>query len=509
MRLISDYHTHSKYSRFFHGRNKIMEMAISANAMGLNEIGITDHGFKHFFRTNKAKLKKARAEIDEINTWSRTKVLLGVEADIISEDGKLDVDNETLAMLDILVIGYHRMIKTDFAGFFGNVSNTEEARKRCTKAFINAINSYPVTIVSHLDSVLKTDLYEIGCACRDNNVLVEINNRHSKWTKEQVEALVASGCLFVVSSDAHRREDVGKVDNAFDIIRKFEIPTEYVINVEFSLDEKSEDHKEADYYYSIYQQKQSEKQEEIAANEYKKKTEFTESLSDEMEKALMEIAAEKGIEYNRPTEKSEEPEQSDFVKAINFVEDDDIIERAKEHIAKLERMQREAEEQRAQEVQTPAESLSEIKEQFEENAQADVHESAEPVEEAEPEEDSENPVIAALKDFHAKSKAPKEEPQVVEEVEEEIYEEPAELVEEVKPAPVQIVDTTRSNNLGIFNSVISEIKGTNKKAEPKEEEKKEEKPKEEPKKRKSFGGFMGAGGIVGTAEDNKTSKTDK
>ncbi|MBP3581757.1 MAG: PHP domain-containing protein, partial [Clostridia bacterium] len=140
MRLISDYHTHSKYSRFFHGRNKIMEMAISANAMGLSEIGITDHGFKHLFRTNKAKLKKARAEIDEINTWSKTKVLLGVEADIISEDGKLDVDNETLAMLDILVIGYHRMIKTNFAGFFGNVPNTEEARKRCTRAFINAIN---------------------------------------------------------------------------------------------------------------------------------------------------------------------------------------------------------------------------------------------------------------------------------------------------------------------------------------------------------------------------------
>lgn len=498
MRLISDYHTHSKYSRFFHGKNKIMEMAISANAMGLSEIGITDHGFKHLFRTNKAKLKKARAEIDEINTWSKTKVLLGIEADIISEDGKLDVDNETLAMLDILVIGYHRMIKTNFAGYFGNVSNTEEARKRCTRAFINAINSYPVTIVSHLDSVLKTDLYEIGCACRDNNVLVEINNRHNKWTKEQVDALVDSGCLFVVSSDAHRREDVGKVDNAFDIIKKYEIPTEYIINVEFAQDEKSEDHREADYYYSIYQQKKAEREEKIVENEIKKKTEFTESLSDEMEKALREIAEEKGMEYHKPEEKEiEEIDQSEFVKNINFVEDDDIIERAKAHIAKLERMQMEAEMQAAaNELVVESETTPEV-----------VAEPEIEVEPAQEEEDTENPVIAALKDFRAKADMAKttkvEEP---EEVQEAVIEEVP--VAKVEPTPVKIVDTTRSNNLGSFNSIMSEIKGTNKKEEPKEEVI-EQKPAEEPKKRKGFGGFMGAGGIVGTAENNKSSKTDK
>lgn len=474
MRLISDFHTHSKYSRFFHGRNKIMEMAISANAMGLNEIGITDHGFKHLFRTNKAKLKKARAEIDEINTWSKTKVLLGIEADIISEDGKLDVDNETLAMLDILVIGYHRMIKTDFAGYFGTTGNSEAARQKCTRAFINAINSYPVTIVSHLDSVLKTDLYEIGCACRDNNVFVEINNRHSNWTKEQVEALVASGCLFVVSSDAHRREDVGVVDNAFDIIRKFEIPTEYVINVEFEQDEKSEDHREADYYYSIYKQKQAEKQDKVEAEEEKKKTEFTESLSDEMEKALKAIAEEKGIDYKAPEKKEEDAEeQSDFVQSINFVDDgDELIERAKAHIAKLEQMEREA-----------ALNAEEEKESID------------------------NPIGEALKDFRSQATVN------VQEHEEEVQEDPEvdepEVQEEVKIEPVKIVDTTRSNNLGSFNSIISEIKDTNKKPEPKKEEVEPEKPVEEPKKRRSFGGFMGAGGIVGTAESNKSSKTDK
>ena len=114
MRLIADYHIHSKFSRFFHGKNTIEELVCAANSMGLKEIAITDHGFKHWCSTSKRKLKKARAIIDEINEWSSTKVLLGIEANIIAEDGTIDVDNETLAMLDILIVGYHKLIKTDY-----------------------------------------------------------------------------------------------------------------------------------------------------------------------------------------------------------------------------------------------------------------------------------------------------------------------------------------------------------------------------------------------------------
>ena len=216
MKLLADLHTHSKNSRFNHGKNTIEEMAIAANEMGLVEIGITDHGYAHFFRTTKSKIRQARKIVDEINTWSKTKVLLGVEADIISENGDLDIDNETLAMLDILVVGYHKMIFTDFANFFGKTPKTPEARKKCTNAFINAINKYPVTMVSHLDSILKTDLYEIGKACRQRGTLVEINNRHNKWNEKQIDDLIVSGCLFAVSSDAHSREKVGDVDRALD-----------------------------------------------------------------------------------------------------------------------------------------------------------------------------------------------------------------------------------------------------------------------------------------------------
>lgn len=315
MKLLADLHTHSKGSRFFHGKNTIEEMAREANSIGLKEIAITDHGFKHLCHTSKAYLKNARKVIDEINEWSQTKVLLGVEANIISEDGTIDVDIETLSLLDILVVGYHKMIKTDFAGFFGGVSKTEEARQKCTNAYLNAIKKYPITIISHPDSVLDTDLFEIGKACAEKGVMVELNNRHLTLNEDKIYELLASGCMFVVSSDAHSREEVGRVDKCFEFIKKYNIPSELIANVEFSYDEKSEEDKAFTPYLMIYQQLKKNREEKIKKLEEKKRNHFTNNLSDEMESALKNIAKEKGLKYS-PLEEEEiesEEEIMDYV----------------------------------------------------------------------------------------------------------------------------------------------------------------------------------------------------
>ena len=331
MKLLADLHTHSKYSRFFHGKNTIEQMAITANELGLVEIAITDHSFKHFFGTNIVKLLKAREEIDEINKWSKTKVLLGIEADIIAEDGTLDIDEDVVSLIDILVIGYHRMIKTNFAGFFGTQKKDKASIAKATRAFLNAIEKYPVTIVSHLDSVLKTDLYKIGKACALKGVMVEINNRHCKWTEEQVNELIASGCMFVISSDAHRREDVGVVNNAMRIVKKYNIPKELIANVELEEHEKTEDDIEIEQYYGLYQAKQKAKEEREEKLEEIRKTEFTNDLSDEMERKLRQIAKEKGLHYE------EEPDGDDLFDEYQkfrttFTETEELIKNAREYL---------------------------------------------------------------------------------------------------------------------------------------------------------------------------------
>ena len=330
MKLLADLHTHSKYSRFFHGKSTIEQMVIAANELGLVEIAITDHSFKHFFGTNIVNLVKAREEIDEINKWSKTKVLLGIEADIIAEDGTLDIDNETLSMLDILVVGYHRMTFTDFAGFFGNVSKSEKARKKCTNAFINAIRKYPVTIVSHLDSVLSTDLYEIGKVCRERGTMVEINNRHTKWTEKQMNDLIDSGCMFVVSSDAHSRNMVGEIDRAIEYIKKYNIPSERVVNIQFSEEEKSDLDREFSAYRSVYEQVAKAKKAKEEALDTKFKTEITGTLSAEMEKALKDIAREKGLHYEE--RKLETVDGAYMRTSIEDEDMDELVSRAQNYI---------------------------------------------------------------------------------------------------------------------------------------------------------------------------------
>lgn len=328
MKLLADLHTHSKFSRFGHGKSSIEEMALEANEIGLVEIGITDHGYAHFFRTNKDNLKKARKIVDEINEWSKTKVLLGVEADIINEDGTLDIDTETLSLLDILIVSYHRMTSTNFASYFGFTKNTPEAKRKCTNAFVNAIRKYPVTIVAHLDSILTTDLYEIGCVCRERGTMIEINNRHAKWSDKQMEELIASGCMFVVSSDAHTREKIGRVDKSFDLIKKYEIPSERVANVEFEDEEKSEEDRRFSAYQSVYEQLAKTRRDRENVIQTKQKTEITGKLSSKMEEELRKIAEEKGLEYK---EYQPETVEDGYMKEMSE-EDLDLIRRAEEYI---------------------------------------------------------------------------------------------------------------------------------------------------------------------------------
>lgn len=278
-------------------------MVNAANAMGLKEIGITDHGYYHLFRTSKEKLYRAREIVDEINNYSNVKVLLGVEANIISEDGTIDIDSETISMLDILIVGYHRMIKTDFAGFLGgqNASNSVE---RATNAFINAIEKYPVTIVSHPNFPLKLDLYKLGCACRDAGVMVELNNRHPSFTKRQITDLIASECMFCVSSDAHSRSEVGRADKIFELIKKYDIPSDLVSNVEFEYSEMSELDRELNEDYRYYREEEEKREREERERQIRSEHEFDGTLSAETESALEEITKSKHTKERSSVEAS-------------------------------------------------------------------------------------------------------------------------------------------------------------------------------------------------------------
>ena len=316
MKLLADYHIHSNNCKFKIVKSSIEDIARKANSMGLKEIAITDHGYKHFFASNKQKLLASRKIIKELNSTLDTNVLLGIEADVLSEDGTLDIDNETLANIDVLIIGYHKMIKTDFASYFGRQKNTKEAISSATDAFVNAIKRYDVDIVAHPGAGIKLDLYRLGKTCAEYDVLVEINNRHADFSDDEMKDLIRSGCQFVVSSDSYGVNSVGKVDNALELIKKYEIPSDRVVNVEFFESDKTQLDKEIDSDLERYQKLMDKKTDKSRASE----------LSDETELMLREIAREKGLD-----DEDNEGILKDYKQLLSD-EERLIVERAEEYL---------------------------------------------------------------------------------------------------------------------------------------------------------------------------------
>ena len=286
MKLIADYHIHSNNGKFKLAKSSVEEIARAANAMDLQQIAITDHGYNHFFAANKQKLIENRKIVNEINAMGgNTNILLGIEADILSQDGTLDIDQETYDMIDILIIGYHKMIKTDFASYFGGQKKSHEAISAATDAYINAILRYKPDIVAHPGIGLKVDLYRLGKVCAENNVLVELNNRHCDYSESEIKDLIRSECNFVVSSDSYGEESIGKVDKALALIQKYDIPSFRVVNVEFPKNEMSDIEREIEEDYERL----------MKLVERQKKAKEKYNLSEETEEKLQEIMEEKGL----------------------------------------------------------------------------------------------------------------------------------------------------------------------------------------------------------------------
>ncbi|HHX76783.1 MAG TPA: PHP domain-containing protein [Firmicutes bacterium] len=239
---FADYHTHTRYS---HGRGSIEDNVRAARAKGLQEIAITDHGPNHYFIGLKGEkaVKEARRELDSCQEkYSDMKILLGVEANIISPDGEIDVSDTIMPYLDLILVGFHLMVKTTSLSFFYqlNIKNriarykpglNQVLRRQNTAALIKAVQRYPVKIVTHPGFHVDIDTPALAQACRERGTSLEINCSHLKKGKSFIKAALATGVTFAISSDAHSPSQVGEFQEALDFIRQEEIPLERIINV--------------------------------------------------------------------------------------------------------------------------------------------------------------------------------------------------------------------------------------------------------------------------------------
>lgn len=241
MLLFGDYHTHTKYSHNHHGKNTVLENAVCAKSKGLKQIAITDHGYGHlFYGVKRRKVSKLLADIEEAKKITNMDVLHGIEANFTSLDGTIDVTDEEYEKLDVLVVGHHRFtkaktIKDFFQLFLANMFGGKKGAKRIqrnTQTVLNAMNKYPIDILSHLGYGMPVDIEPIALLAVEKNIYIELNGKKCDFTKEEMQFMINAGVKFIVNSDAHRAIRVGEVHGPINYVIKYKIPSEQLVNLD-------------------------------------------------------------------------------------------------------------------------------------------------------------------------------------------------------------------------------------------------------------------------------------
>lgn len=254
--IRGDVHMHTHESD---GVNSIREMAEAAIARGLEYIAITDHS-KNLAMTNGMDDKRTLAHAARIRQvsenlaeefalrrgpqWTRYeqrrldnephneeprvpfRLLAGIEVDILM-DGSLDLEDATLAQLDIVVASVH-------SGF----SQTEE---EMTTRVLRAAENPFVQILGHPTGrkVLKREPYKIDLeqllpAAARLGVAVEHNAAPARSDLSDMNLRKAKelGCKLIVNTDAHSTDELDLIDHGIVQLRRAWLTPSDLINTQ-------------------------------------------------------------------------------------------------------------------------------------------------------------------------------------------------------------------------------------------------------------------------------------
>ena len=224
-RISFDIHTHTTYS---HGKGSIADNAAAAVSAGLERLGISDHGPGSFsYGIDMRRIPDMRRDIEACRLqFPDLKIELGVEANIINPDGSLDISKEDQKLFDYIIAGYHysylgkkplRGMAVVLGGWFskGGTTSSQHAINYNTDFMVSTILANKIDIVSHPGDKIGVDIDAIARACEQTGTIMEINDRHHCLTVEGIRTAMKYDVRFILSSDAHRPEAVGSVENAW------------------------------------------------------------------------------------------------------------------------------------------------------------------------------------------------------------------------------------------------------------------------------------------------------
>lgn len=238
--ITGDFHTHTDKS---HGSGNARDNVLAARDRKLDFVAITDHGFAHKTSgISKKNFKIQKKEIEELNKeFSDIQVLHGIEANILSTDGDIDFPTKRINEIDVLLCGYHytaitkkfwqglKFLLRAFKQRMFGVSRHDIIKN--TDCIINTLENNPIDILTHPGYAFPLNYKRVGECCARLGTYVEISSKHHEIDAEDIKELLATECKFVLSSDAHKPEDVGGLNYSECFVEMYNIPIERVVNM--------------------------------------------------------------------------------------------------------------------------------------------------------------------------------------------------------------------------------------------------------------------------------------
>ena len=200
--IRGDLQMHSTWSD---GKNSIQEMLLGCARKGYEYLAMSDHS-KALAMTGGLDAERLRSQWKEIEEvvaqHHEIKLLRSLEVDILA-DGRLDLEDEMLARLDIVIVSVHSRFDLPLA--------------QQTKRILTAIQHPEVNILAHPTARLinrrgpiAIDLDEVLRCAAEYQVAVELNAHPDRLDLKDTHLMLAKklGVRIVISTDAHRVQDL-------------------------------------------------------------------------------------------------------------------------------------------------------------------------------------------------------------------------------------------------------------------------------------------------------------
>lgn len=222
--IIADFHVHTISSG--HAYSTLQEYVDQAKKIGLKYIAISDHGpampggpnMYHF-----ANMKMIPKEINGVQ------VLRGVEANIINDNGDLDLTEADMAYggLQIVLVAMHPLV---------GYENQGEAKN--TQVLIKALKNKRINIIAHPGNPrYPINVKDTVAAAKEHFVLIEINNSSdlsrpgsSDKCLEFAKEVKRVGWKVIMGTDSHIASMIGKFDSSLKTCQEAGLGPDDIVN---------------------------------------------------------------------------------------------------------------------------------------------------------------------------------------------------------------------------------------------------------------------------------------